>query len=470
MSFSQLVAILLARWKVVSFIFLVTVAATFVVTKLMPKQYLATASFVLESRDTLMGANAAPSNYLNTQLTVISSDRVARRVVRNLKLAEAPSMRGQWNEATGGKGDLEAWVATLLLKNLSVAPAGKSNVIEVQFKGVEPRFCAMIANAFVQAYIDTSLDLRVDPAKTSASFFDTRAKQYREDLERAQSKLSAYQKETGITVTDEKLDVETARLNALAANIVGLQALASETGSRAAQAGGASADRSPDVMLNPMVSSLQSELSRQEVALQQLNARFGDNHPQVVEVRASIGELKARLQSEMKRASGTAGVNNTIVRKRESDTTAAFDAQRSKVLKLKSTRDEIAMLQREVENAQRVYDAVVNRLTTNNLESQNTLSNAYLLDAAVEPGEPSSPKVVKNMVFALVLGSILALATGLLLELLNRRVRSLEDISHSLGLPVIGVMPSGSGKGLLGRRATQPLLARQVLGQLPSPR
>ena len=149
---------------------------------------------------------------------------------------------------------------------------------------------------------------------------------------------------------------------------------------------------------------------------------------------------------------------------------ASFEAQRAKVLKLKTVRDEIGMLQREVDNAQRVYDAVVARLTTNNLESQNTLSNAYVLDAAMPPTDPSSPKVMKNMVFAVVLGGMFALAAGLFVEFLNRKVRSLEDVSKGLGLPVIGVMPGLDRRRFLRRRSAQPLLARRVLGQLPGPR
>ncbi len=469
MSFNQLLAILLARWKIIVGLFLVTVIATAVVTKMLPKQYQSTASFVLEPKDALLGGPNSTPNYLNTQLAVITSDRVARRVVRNLKLTETPAMRDQWREATGGTGDVEAWVAELLIKNLTAEPAGKSSVIDLHYKAVDPRFAAIIANAFVQAYLDTSLDLRVDPAKQNTTFFDGRSKQYREQLERAQAKLTSFQKETGITVTDERMDVETSRLNALSAQIVSLEALSSESSSRQAQARGSSGELSADVQFNPNVSALKSELSRMEIGLQQLNSRFGDSHPQVVELKASIAEVKSRLGTEIRRASGTVGVNNAINRQREANVVASFEAQRAKVLKLKTVRDEIGMLQREVDNAQRIYDAVVGRLTTNNLESQNTLSNAYVLDAAAPPSDPSSPKVMKNMIFATVLGGMLALATGLLLEFLNRKVRSIEDVSRGLGLPVIGVMPAPDRRRLLGQRSSQPLLARRVLGQLPRP-
>ena len=63
----------------------------------------------------------------------------------------------------------------------------------------------------MQAYIDVSLDMRTSPAKQYSSFFDGRAKEAREQLEAAQAKLSAFQKDNGIIATDERLDVESSR-------------------------------------------------------------------------------------------------------------------------------------------------------------------------------------------------------------------------------------------------------------------
>ncbi|NMV20996.1 chain length determinant protein EpsF, partial [Vibrio parahaemolyticus] len=90
----------------------------------------------------------------------------------------------------------------------------------------------MMANAFVQAYIETHLDLRADPAKRFSTFFDQRAKQLREQLEAAQNRLSEYQKQHGLIATDERLDIENARLNELSSQLVAIQALATESSSR----------------------------------------------------------------------------------------------------------------------------------------------------------------------------------------------------------------------------------------------
>src|SRR5205814_8796939 len=134
---------------------------------------------------------------------------------------------------------------------------------------------AGLANAFSQAYIATTLELRTDPARQFTSFFGAQSKDARETLERAQSKLSSFQREKGIIASDERIDVETARLNELSSQLVQLQAISSESGSRQVQAQGASGDRLQEVLGNPLIASLKADLTRNEARLQELNSKYG---------------------------------------------------------------------------------------------------------------------------------------------------------------------------------------------------
>ena len=247
-------------------------------------------------------------------------------------------------------------------------------MLNVSYTSPDPKFSAALANAFVQAYIDTNLDLRVDPAKQYSSFFDSRAKELRESLEKAQSRLSTYQKEKGLVSTDERFDVENAKLNDLSTQLITMQALSAESTSRQQQAA-ISPNQLPDVINNPVVAGLRADLSRQEAQLQQLGTRLGDANPQVLELKANINELRSRYDAEVRRVSSSMGVNNNINKAREADVRAALEAQRTKVLKLKEQRDESQVLQRDLEAAQRAYDAVGARLTQTSLESQNNQTN-----------------------------------------------------------------------------------------------
>jgi chain length determinant protein EpsF len=468
MNFSQFVSILRARWKIAALVLLLTVGTVVTISLLLPRKYTATAAILVDmkSADPIAGiAGTLGTGYVATQADIIMSDRVAQKVVRDLKLTQNAATRAQWMDQTGGAGTFDSWLANALQASLEVKPSRESNVIYVAFTSPEPKFSAAIANAFVQAYLDTTVDLRVDPAKQYSSFFNSRSKELRDQLEKAQNKLSAYQKDNGILATDERYDVESARLNELSSQLVAVQALSAESGSRQAQAL-KSADQLSDVISNPVVAGLRADMSRQEAKLQEVSARYGDAHPQVIELKANIEELRARLAAETRRVSKSVGINDNINKSREGEIRASMEAQRARVVKLKGQRDEALLLQRDVDSAQRAYDAVATRLTQSSLESQTTQTNVASLSPATEPTRHSSPKLALNTLLAIFVGTMFAVATALLREMFDRRLRSAQDAVLALGVPVLGQLPRPLRNRLLGGKPRFVVPGR-VVSRLP---
>lgn len=466
MSLANFIAIVRARWWLVLLVLAVTVSTAVTVSLTLPKKYLATASVVVDAKpdpvSSLIYPGMGTPAIMATQVDVLISDRVALRVVRDLKLAESDEMREQWRNATKGNGTVEQWLSDSLQGNLDVKPSRDSNVISVSYLAAEPEFAATIANAFVQAYIATNLELRVDPAKQFNTFFDERAKAARATLEAAQVKLSAFQRQNGIVVNDERVDVEMARLNELSSQLVALQAVSAESTSRQAQAAGASADRLQEVLLNPVIGQLKSDLNRSEARLQELQTRYGERHPQVIEAKANIAEVRSRVEAETRRVSGGAAVSSAINRQREAEIRGALEAQRAKVLRLKSTRDEGSVLIRDLESAQRAFEGVSARLTQSGLESQTTQSNVNMLTQAAPPLHPSSPRIGINTALSSIVGLLLGLGIVVLLELRDRRVRSNVDVVNALGLPLLGVIPKPGSRRSGVRRSLA--MKQRVLG------
>lgn len=469
MNLSNLVAVLRARWVPAVLAFLLVLGAAVAYTLLAPKTYTATATLVIDIKpdpvsSMLYGGATSPA-MMNTQIEVIRSDRVALRVVRNLKLAEVPEIRKMWQRASKGDGTIETWLVEYLLRTLDaqVARAG-SNVVNVTYKGNEPQFVATLANAFVQAYLETAVELRVDPAREYTGFFGKQVDEARAALESAQHRLSKFQQQEGIIVNDERYDVEMSRLNLLSQQLVTLQAQATDSSNRAANAGGLS-----EVMNSPAVAALKGDVGRAEARLQELNSRYGNNHPQVVEARATLAELRSRLNAELRSASGSVSVAARIDRAREGQVRASLEEQRNKVLRMKEVRDQGSVLARDVENAQRSYDLLLNRFNQTSLESQNRQSNASLLARATPPAAPSSPKVAANLLLGLVFGLAVGVGTALALEQMDKRIRVPADAVATLGLPVIGIMPSPT----IGKRMRLQLAAaqdRMISGRrLPAP-
>ena len=450
MSFGQFLAILRARKWAALLVFVLVVATTVLVSLLLPKAYTGTASVVIDAKPdpvtAMINPAAALPSFMATQVDIMTSDRVTLRVIRDLKLLDNPTVRQRWQDEAEGKGVIEQWLVDLLQKKLDVKPSRESNVISISYKSPDPRFAADLANAFAQAYIATTLELRVDPAQQFKKFFDVQTKDARDAVERAQAKASAFQREKSIIASDERYDVESMRLNELSSQYTQLQAVSAESASRQGQAQGGQGDRLQEVLGSALIGAMKADLTRNEARLQELNAKYGDSHPQVIEAKANIAEQRSKLDAETKRITSGVGVSNTINKSREGQVRASLEAQRAKVLQMKAVRDEGLVLQREAENAQRVYDNLVARLSQSSLEAQSTQSYANVLSTAQPAAEPSSPKMLLNTALAVFLGILLAIGVALLLELTDRRVRSAEDAMAALGLPVLGTLPKPSAK------------------------
>ena len=455
MTFTQFLLILKARFWIILITFLVIVSAATVVSLLMPKSYTATTSLVLNYKGmdpvtgTVLPAQLMPG-YMATQIDIISSQNVAIKVVDALKFTDSSVAQEQFYKATQGKGDIRAWFADQLLKELEVKPSKESSVLEISFKGADPEFAAEVVNGFANAYIQTNLQLKVEPSQKAASFLGEQTKALRENLEIAQAKISKYQQQKGLTNIIGSLDVESAPLNDLSSQLVMAQSQAYESNSRQRSAGG-NGLASPDVTANSVIQNMKVEIARVESKLSELSQRVGVNHPQYQATKEELDKLKSMLRQETQNVSSSVAGTASIYRQREAELKASLAAQKARVLELNLSRDELAVLQRDVENAQRAMDAASQRYTQATLEGKANQSDVAVLNPATAPQTQSSPKVFRNIMLATFLGTMLGVCFALLVELTNRRVRSRDDLSELLEVPVFTISSASqiSPKNLL---------------------
>ncbi len=138
---------------------------------------------------------------------------------------------------------------------------------------------------------------------------------------------------------------------------------------------------------------------------------------------------------------------------------------------MRSDRDQIAVYQRDVDAAQHAYDVVIQRLGVTNLEGQNNQANTRLLSPAVEPLEPSRPRIALGIAASILGGLAAGILAALGMEMLDRRVRMPQDLIVVSGVPVIGVLrPAGSKQPVFRRLlmvgnapTARPALAAPVL-------
>ncbi|CAI8925926.1 chain length determinant protein EpsF [Methylocaldum szegediense] len=447
MSLLQLILILLARWRAVLLTFLLTVSVTVGISLLMPKTYTASASVLVDFKggiDPITGMmlpGQMVSGYMNTQVDIITSRNVALKVVDALKLTESPDTIKAFHEATRGRGSIRHWLADAVVKNLSVKPSRDSSVINIAYSAPDPDHAAAMANAFAQSYIQTSLELKVEPARTQAAWFEDQLRNLQRNVEEARTRLSEYLQQTGIVASDERLDVENARLAELSSQLVVAQAQTYDSLTRQKQAAEAFAqgrlDELPDVQTNSMVQSLKSELARSEAKLAEAAEQLSRNHPKYQSLQAEVDKLKRKVAEEIQAVKSAIANAAIHAQRHEAEIEKALAEQKARVLKLKEQRDRVMLLTREVENAERTYDTAKQRTEQIRLESQRNQTEIALLNPAIPPLYPSKPRIFLNTVIAMVLGVLLGVGVGLLREVLDRRVRSEDDVDPALGIPLL---------------------------------
>ena len=447
MTLQQFLLILRARYKVALLVFLVTVATTVAVSLLLPKEYTTGAAIVVDvkSPDAVSGQmlqGLIAPGYMATQIDIINSDRVAKVVVKLLRMDESPAIQAQWQEATEGKGQLLDWLANLLQRKLDVKPSRESNVININYSGADPDFAAAVANAFAKAYIDVNLDLRLAPARQFAAFFEEQTKAMRSKLEKAQETLSDYQQKNGITSADERVDFETAKLNETSSQLTGVQGQTTDSQSKRQNA---KADTIAEVMQSPLINGLKSDIARLEAKLNESNVNLGKNHPQTQRTETELTTLKNQLDAETRKITSSIETTYQVSKQREGQLQSALAAQKAKVLILNKQRDELNVLRRDIESAQRAFEAVSMRASQTNLESQTNQTNISVLNPASAPSAPSKPRVLLNILVSIFLGTLLGVGLALMLELMNRRVRSADDLAEALNMPVLGSIASAAG-------------------------
>ncbi|TFZ05975.1 chain length determinant protein EpsF [Ramlibacter henchirensis] len=461
MNLYQFLSVLRARRTMVFVIFLSTIALALAWVMLRPKYYTAHAPILVDLRanDPLAQPNyqsIVPQAYMATQMDIVRSNRVAERVVDMLGLEKDPESKEAWQKE-GGKGTLKAFLASDLLTGLEVKPARESNIINISYTSRSATQAAKVANAFSEAYLDVALDIKTDPAKKYSTWFDDQLKFARDRLEKAQTALTAYQQRTGV-ISADGVDMETQRLNELSSQLTLVQGqLTDVANKRAASAGSIS-----EAMNSPLINTLKSNIAAQEARIQEASANLGSRHPQMIRMQDELNAMKSRLSSETASIGSAIDTAYQVGRARERELQSAVNAQRARVMQFNRFRDELNVLRRDLEAAQKAYEAVSERASQSKLQALTNQTNIQRLATAVEPLQPKGPTTELALALAAFGGLLLALAGALLMELLNRRVRSVDDLSLATNLPVLATVPAHNGREslhLLTHAPTRPALS-----------
>lgn len=448
MGLAQMLRVLRGRALLFITIVMVVVTGVALISLISPKKYVAELALVVDlqgndpMKDTALAPALVPS-HLATQTEIIRSRNVAMKVIEKMDLRNNPAVVAAYQDS-GADTDIDSWLVANLLRGVDAKTSRNSNIIRISYGSSDPMEAANMANAFADAYIQTSLELRVDPARRQVTWYEEQVSQLRDALVAAQSKLSKYQADHGVLGVDAaRMDVENARLQEISNQLVAVQAQMFDANSRNQQINSSEQlDSLPDLMKNPTIQNLKSELARAESKLAEVSERYGVNHPQYIASNAEVAALKSKLNVEIGVTRGSLVQSAAIARRQVGEVQKALEEQKDRIIALKRSQDELAVLNRDVESARTAYDAALQQANQTKLESRVDRTNVAILNQATPPLLPDSPKILLNLAVGLFAGIALAVGLILTIEVCNRRLRSAEDLADFTDLPVLAELPA----------------------------
>jgi uncharacterized protein involved in exopolysaccharide biosynthesis len=293
----MLLEVLKARFWIVALAVAVSLGVAYALTRAEPRRYVASTSLVFSfQQDGPFQGDAIPaqlsSSYLATQLGIIRSQKVARKVVELEDLASDPGWRDAYAASGSEAITIRDWIASRVMANVEAEPLDNSRVVNVSYEALSPDEAARMANAYAQAFIATSLELTVEPARRNAAWFDEQLKLMRARLDSARTRMIETQAEKGVLTLDERLGEESTRLDDISRQLVEAQ---NETYAvRARQLG----ENHPEYLSAVQRQrSLEAALQAQKRSILRLNGRRDQLEMLAREVESEQQNYDATLQS-----------------------------------------------------------------------------------------------------------------------------------------------------------------------------
>jgi uncharacterized protein involved in exopolysaccharide biosynthesis len=441
MGIGHLVEVVKSRIWLLVLLPLVASGTALLLIQTKPVVYAANATILLDFRIPVEGdlageilSSGLQSSYLTTQLDIIRSLPVAERVLASVDVQSSPSWRSRFEDENEGELSFDSWALSVLSENVEVTVGAESRLIDVWYRDADPVMAATIANAFVSAYKELNQRLGRNPAMDNSEEVTAIISGLREKLEQAENKVSAYQANTGILATDERLDVEATRLNQMMEQKVAADAdlRVAESRARAVDevvSRGMPASALLDVSNNQVFRELEVQVAEKEATLAELATSLGDGHPEIRKLKAELSSLRGKIVAEVDKI--REAIREELLRSRRIADSAnqAEETQRQRMLELKQARDGLQPLLRELESARASYDRALELYSQYSMNNNLNQTNVSLLSAAQTPLVPVPKNTLLSIASAFLGGLMFAVGLTFVLELADKRIRDKDELA-----------------------------------------
>lgn len=407
-------------------------------------------------------AASEAERFLETQIGIIVSRSTTEAVANALGLYNNPEFLTAMNvdpdDAPRGvlspEESRRELVNQTLLRNLSADLSRGTRIAMIAFESPDPRLAAKIANSYADNFVKLNLSRRFNASRYSLDFLRGQLREAQQRLAESERRAVQYARNSRIiepgSVTTQQNGVQTAQnsgsltastlvqLNDQAAQATARRIAAEEKWRRTQST---NVLNLPEVLANPAI----QELVQQRAELQgqyeeQLQRRKAD-YPAVRQAAARIAEISSQINTLASNIRNSIQQDYRVALAQEEGILSQVNNLKGAALDEQGRGIQLSILRREVQNNRQQFDTLFARYNQLNAESGVQTNNLAIVDEAEVPTKPVSPKLALNLALGLLLGILAAVAFVLGREHLFDVVRTPDDVSERLHVPLLGAVP-----------------------------
>ncbi|MEX0323077.1 MAG: GumC family protein [Puniceicoccaceae bacterium] len=310
----------------------------------------------------------------------------------------------------------------------------------------DPRAAALIANRYLTRYINDTMDRTWTGNEAARAFLEERSNELKQKIADAEKQLTDYRAEHNLVSLEETQNLIVVRLNAIntqrtSTRIEQLSMDAALTQVEEMLAIGGDLTEISYIASYGTIGELLLNRKRLETEIAALGLRYLERHPMMIETNERLELTNSQLDAEIDRA-----VRDLRNRKASIDLSmerlaAELKSAEDEALALDRKAVEYNVLRRELESDRRTFDAIIARINETSLSGKLDTTNLRILDEAGVPSVPFSPNVKKNVMAGGILFLVGLLGVPFLIEALDNRLRTLQDVESYIGKPVLSELP-----------------------------
>lgn len=444
------------RWKMLVAITVACLLASIAIAFTMPPTYQAVARVQIDpSRNPLAKSGGAKDEDLSpesieTEVSMINSLDLARKVVTKLKLDRDPEFAGDLDKQGIIKPEARVGaVAGRVLGNLSVGREKLTYIIAISAKSRDPEKAARIANAFADLYLETKINSLTGTARSQVDFFRARLDKLQAEVRDADAKVAQYRADAGIvggigegmtagTVADQQVGPLSTQLATAESEAAAARATLAAAQAQAARGG---LDSVSEVRSSSVVGDLRRQRAELLRSIGEVQARYGERHPESLRVRGQLETVDRQIREEGERVLGSLRSNAVA-------TQAQVDSLRAAMARLEGQRAtdmrsavQAESLERESAAKRSEYDRLSQMLLESTQASQNSISQATIVERADAPQNPASPNKPLLILLGLFVGLAAGAGTIATQEMMVTGLRTGADVEDELGLRLLAAVP-----------------------------